>query len=87
MGETTGFQALFRQSSVISFTAMAVSPAASTRSVLPNNFGPTLLILCGLITSPLLLGVPLVLVGITNLRDRQGQRTYGHLLPWFQPRA
>jgi hypothetical protein len=42
---------------------MVVVPSARVRP-LPNNLGPTLLIAIGVLTTPLLFGVPLVLVGL-----------------------
>lgn len=48
---------------------------------LPNNFGPTLLIVLGACMTPLLIGVPIVLFALAQLRTREGHRTYGHLLP------
>ncbi|AFY28258.1 hypothetical protein [Cyanobium gracile] len=39
---------------------------------MPNNFGPTLLLVLGLLTAPLLIGVPLLLLGLALLRSADG---------------
>lgn len=59
----------------------------SAQPALPNNFGATLLIACGLVASPILLGVPLLFVGLSRLKDRNGRRTYAHLFPLSHPRV
>jgi len=41
---------------------------------LPNNLGPTLLIIGGSFLLPLLLGIPLLLVGLGQLRRADGSR-------------
>ncbi len=41
---------------------------------LPNNLGPTLLIIGGSFLLPLLLGIPLLLMGISQLRRADGSR-------------
>jgi hypothetical protein len=41
---------------------------------LPNNLGPTLLLAIGFITTPLLIGVPLLLLGLDGLRTAEGHR-------------
>jgi hypothetical protein len=38
----------------------------------PNNFGPTLLLALGLLTVPLLVGVPLLVLGLALLRSADG---------------
>jgi hypothetical protein len=38
----------------------------------PNNFGPTLLLALGLLTAPLLVGVPLLVLGLALLRSMDG---------------
>jgi len=48
---------------------------------IPNNLRPTVLIIAGCFLVPLLVGVPLILWGLSRLRDRDGNRTYGFLLP------
>ena len=53
---------------------------AASRGI-PNNFGPTLLIVLGAGMTPLLIGVPLVLYALAQLRTRDGDRTFAHLLP------
>ena len=39
----------------------------------PNNLGPTLLVLLGLLTAPLLVGVPLLLLGLAWIRTAEGR--------------
>ncbi len=43
---------------------------------IPNNFGPTLLIIAGLWLTPVLVGIPILWLGITQLRDHQGRRSF-----------
>jgi hypothetical protein len=50
-------------------------------SAAPNNLAPTLLIVLGVSLIPLLLGIPILLYGLSQLRTRDGRRTYQHLLP------
>lgn len=73
---TTASVAIHRQG-VGGFEA-TMTPAQS----LPNNLGPTLLIGLGFGLLPLLLGVPLVLFGLSRLRSLDGRRTFAHLLPF-----
>lgn len=47
----------------------------------PNNLGPTLLIVLGACMTPLLVGIPIVLLALSRLRTRDGHRTYAKLLP------
>lgn len=54
---------------------MTATPAA------PNNLAATLLIVLGFSMIPLLLGIPILLYGLSQLRTRDGRRTYQHLLP------
>lgn len=49
---------------------------------LPNNLGPTLLIGLGCGLLPLLLGLPLVLYGLSRVRSVDGRRTYAFLAPF-----
>lgn len=49
---------------------------------IPNNVGPTLLLALGLPLVPLLIGVPLVLWGLSRIRDAQGELA----LPWLSKR-
>ena len=39
----------------------------------PNNLGPTLLLVLGLLTLPLGVGVPLVLLGLAQIRTHEGR--------------
>lgn len=55
---------------------------ASPTSPLPNNLGPTLLLAIGLMVSPLLIGVPLVILGLARLRTAEGQRALPELSRW-----
>ena len=52
--------------------ALQLAPAA----ILPNNFGPTLLIMAGLWLSPLVVGVPILLIGLSQLRDQHGRQSF-----------
>ena len=54
----------------------------SARAPIPNNFGPTLLLGFGFLLLPILVGVPLVLVGLAQIRDARGQPA----LPWLSLR-
>ena len=40
---------------------------------LPNNLGPTLLLALGLLTAPLLVGVPVLLLGLSLIRTVEGR--------------
>jgi hypothetical protein len=66
---------------VSSVTAMAVVPSARVRP-LPNNLGATLLIAIGVLTTPLVLGVPLVLVGLALVRTSKGRLAWPNLAIW-----
>ncbi|MFM7362876.1 MAG: hypothetical protein ACKO6F_08060 [Cyanobium sp.] len=39
----------------------------------PNNLGPTLLLALGLLSAPLLVGVPLLLLGLAQIRTAAGR--------------
>ena len=39
----------------------------------PNNLGPTLLLILGLLTLPLGVGIPVVLLGLAQIRTDQGR--------------
>lgn len=39
---------------------------------MPNNFGPTLLLVVGFLMVPLLIGVPLLVLGLALLRSADG---------------
>lgn len=47
-----------------------------------NNFGPFVLIVLGLILSPVVVGLPLLLFAISRIRSMDGQRDFRHLFPW-----
>lgn len=49
---------------------------------LPNNLGATLVIIIGVLTIPGLIGIPMLLYGLSELRTREGRRTYRALRPW-----
>lgn len=53
----------------------APTPAAAP---IPNNLGPTLLIIAGLSLTPALVGIPILWLGLSQLRDFQGRRSF----PW-----
>lgn len=53
----------------------------------PNNLGATLLIVVGACMTPLLIGIPIVLYALAQLRAKDGTRTYSFLTPkCFNPR-
>ncbi len=58
----------------ISDFPMANQPAPAPMGALPNNLGATLLIIGGSFLLPLLLGLPLLLFGIGQLRRADGSR-------------
>ena len=47
----------------------------------PNNLGPTLMIVLGACTTPLGIGIPIILFALAQLRTKDGYRTYQHLSP------
>ena len=49
---------------------------------LPNNFGATLLIIIGMLSLPGLIGIPVLVYGLSELRTREGRRSYASLRPW-----
>lgn len=49
---------------------------------MPNNFGPFVLIVLGLMLSPAGIGIPLLLFAISRIRSRDGQREFRHWFPW-----
>lgn len=49
----------------------SVARAPALQSV-PNNLGPTLLLVVGFLMAPLLIGVPLLLLGLAMLRSADG---------------
>ncbi len=49
---------------------------------MPNNLGPTFLLAAGLVLLPLLVGLPLVLLGLAGIRDATGRPA----LPWLSGR-
>lgn len=63
---------------------MAEVTSTAPINELPNNLGPTLLIIGGCFLLPLLLGIPLLLLGLSQLRRADGSRAIGarpmHLL-------
>jgi hypothetical protein len=56
-------------------------PVPLKPGAVPNNLRPTFLIIAGCFLAPLLVGVPLILWGLSRLRGRDGNRTYGFLVP------
>jgi len=54
----------------------------TTGQDLPNNLGPTLLVGAGLVLLPVVLGLPMVLYGLSLVRSVDGRRTYGFLMPF-----
>lgn len=65
-----------------SLALQPLAPAPPALQPIPNNLGPTLLLALGLPLVPLLIGVPLVLVGLAGIRDAQGEQA----LPWLAHR-
>ncbi len=57
------------------------SPVQSPSGAVPNNLRPTFVIMAGCVLAPVLVGLPLILLGLSQLRRRDGTRTYGFLLP------
>jgi hypothetical protein len=49
---------------------------------LPNNLGPTLLLILGVMVSPLLIGVPLILLGLSRVRTAEGRLALPQLTAW-----
>jgi len=56
-------------------------PVRLKPEAVPNNLRPTFLIIAGCFLAPFLLGLPLILLGLSQLRRPDGTRTYGFLLP------
>ena len=52
-------------------------------SAMPNNFGPFVLIVLGLLLSPAGVGIPLLLFAISRIRSLDGQREFRHWFPWL----
>jgi hypothetical protein len=53
---------------------MAKLSASVPIGATPNNLGPTLLIIGGSFLLPLLLGIPILLLGLSQLRRADGSR-------------
>ncbi len=51
---------------------------------LPNNLGATLLLAVGLLSSPLVVGVPLVIVALAAVRTANGDPALPGLGLWLQ---
>jgi hypothetical protein len=50
----------------------------------PNNLGATLLLAVGLLSSPLVVGVPLVIVALAAVRTAAGDPALPRLTRWLQ---
>lgn len=50
---------------------------------IPNNLGPTLLLGAGLLLLPVLVGLPLLLLGLAGVRDARGRRALPRLAGWL----
>ncbi len=61
-------------------TAQATENNASA----PNNFGPFVMIVLGLLLSPAVVGIPLLLFAISRIRSLDGRREFDYLFPWTQ---
>jgi hypothetical protein len=42
------------------------------------------MIVLGLLLSPAVVGIPLLLFAISRIRSLDGRREFGHLFPWSQ---
>jgi hypothetical protein len=68
-------------------TTMLFEPLPSLRNSMtasrsaPNNLGPTLLIVLGACMTPLIIGIPIILIALSRVRTRDGHRTYANLMP------
>lgn len=51
-------------------------------AIVPNNFGPFVLIVIGLLLSAAVVGIPLLLFAISRIRSLDGQREFRYLFPW-----
>jgi len=49
---------------------------------IPNNLGPFLLIVAGLLLSPIGIGVPLILFAVSRIRAIDGSRDLSYVFPW-----
>ncbi len=50
----------------------------------PNNFGSLLLIVSGVISAPIGVGVVLLIMGLALLREANGEHTFPQLRRWRQ---
>lgn len=48
-------------------------PPRRATPTIPNNLGPTLLVAVGMVMLPLLVGLPLLLLGLSRIRNAQGE--------------
>lgn len=63
-------------------TADAEFPAPAERyayTPVPNNLGATLLLALGLLTAPLIIGLPLMILGLAKVRSADGALALPHL--------
>ena len=51
----------------------------------PNNLGPTLLIVLGACMTPFVVGFPILLFALSQLKTKDGYRTYAYLTPRLLP--
>lgn len=56
-------------------------PESLVAPTIPNNFGPTLLVAAGTLLLPLLVGLPLLLLGLSRIRNARGEIA---LCPWLR---
>lgn len=65
-------------------TSLSLQPVllANARRQIPNNLGPTLLLSCGILLLPILVGLPFVVVGLARIRNASGDLA----LPWLSQR-
>ena len=47
----------------------------------PNNFGPFLIVVLGLLLSPTVVGLPVLLYGFSRIRNFNGKRDLWYLFP------
>lgn len=57
------------------------NPESLVAPTIPNNLGPTLLVAAGILLLPLLVGLPLLLLGLARIRNARGEIA---LWPWLR---
>lgn len=67
-----------------SLSPSSLSLRAPDLAPIPNNLGPTLLLAAGVLLLPILVGLPLLLLGLAGVRDAAGQRALPRLASVLQ---